>query len=809
MSKFCKNCGVELKPNTKFCASCGMKLALPSDRTAAPPFYVWDKATATNIMNWPSRKILFSAIAAFLVLAIGIGLLLGSASGGKYPFKNGATAEANVKTSKDTRIGSSAKTGWELVVPDGVMEDGTVITMNILSKDAAQDYQSPDFTLYGTPIEVSGEGAHGVWFAQPVPVTIKIPKEHLKNLAAEELFFATYENNAWHYFMPDNINMKDKTATFAASHFSWLGFGKPSEEEQIKTFARTYAADEYDRAQKKSRFNEAVGGQLNQLFKSMGVDSESARKQLVMDAVSYLESAAYDGLMNENNPVKDFAPVDTLMRLADAAQKGEEGRQEANDKVKELYAKAIAFGVEKHINANKTFYGVKNPQTGYADQASKAIMVLGGLGTAAGAFVEGDMVGGFEAVADMLTGLAGPTSELIVSTLNYVKDVSLNAADEVQAYWTKSEIEEAYRLYTTPGGVFENDFDGIFSLKGNAEALMNIRIIKAHCAKFGIKETDMGEASRNAAIANAWKGLRNYFLQRKISEPQIAKLQQEEEAFIAELKNQGLLSSTYCTDYFGIDKRGTNYSVADRLRRLHAIRNAVLGCIDPNQRGNLDNTRLVRAMNQWIYHSEKKNRGGFFQYLRETGLYEESFTVDPSYAWVLIDVIDYENAEGWAKSDAHQSYAVSYGYARGSYSASTTYEGNDPYDEGLSGTLALKAVFSDVPEIIYPSTPVSLKLSFTATQDDVVKLFFSGSAGADFDQWDVKPGGATRGSIPFQNADGESSFIIRAREGKSYDESLTASLRAGSEGSRISLRLLFYMGNSMGTSYVYEWRQVN
>ena len=181
-------------------------------------------------------------ISVLLTLCLLAGLLstLTGCSGG-YPFKKGVTVETTVQSGKDTKIGNSAKTGWEFLIPDGVMEDGTEVTMKVLSAEEAKSYQSSDFTLYGTPIEVSGDGAHGVWFAAPIPVTIKIPKEHLKDLAAEELFFATYEDGAWRYFLADNVNLKDGTATFGASHFSLLGFGKPSEAEQIKTFAQTYA----------------------------------------------------------------------------------------------------------------------------------------------------------------------------------------------------------------------------------------------------------------------------------------------------------------------------------------------------------------------------------------------------------------------------------------------------------------------------------------------------------------------------------------------------------------------------------------
>ncbi len=104
------------------------------------------------------------------------------------------------------------------------------------------------------------------------------------------------------------------------------------------------------------------------------------------------------------------------------------------------------------------------------------------------------------------------------------------------------------------------------------------------------------------------------------------------------------------------------------------------------------------------------------------------------YAWVFIEANDYENADKWAASDAHESCIVKHSYARGVYTASTTYEGDDPYDQGRSGTLSVKAVFSGVPQIIYPNEPVTLKFTFDTLEDSVVALSFSAYASANFDQ---------------------------------------------------------------------------
>lgn len=181
-----------------------------------------------------------------------------------------------------------------------------------------------------------------------------------------------------------------------------------------------------------------------------------------------------------------------------------------------------------------------------------------------------------------------------------------------------------------------------------------------------------------------------------------------------------------------------------------------------------------------------------------------------AFAWVLMETLDFEHTEAWERADAHEAYAVSHSYAPGSYSASTTYEGPDYYKEGLKGTLAVQATFSGIPEVIYPDEPVSINLSFNATTNDVVKLAFAAAAGADFDEWNVEPGSATRGRILFVNADKEDRFTIQSLGGpQSHNETLTATLGAGQEGGRMALRTHIFQGASMGTNYVYEWKQID
>ena len=184
---------------------------------------------------------------------------------------------------------------------------------------------------------------------------------------------------------------------------------------------------------------------------------------------------------------------------------------------------------------------------------------------------------------------------------------------------------------------------------------------------------------------------------------------------------------------------------------------------------------------------------------------------EKEYAWILVDVVDCENAEGWALYDAHPCYAQSHSYSRGSYSASETYEGRPGcYQQEAKGTLGLQAIFTGMPEIIYPDKPVSLKFSFTTTQNDVVKWTpDDGNAYADFQRWDLKLRTGTGWCTGFTNADGKYYFVLDVNGNpSSYSETLTATLHAGKEGDGIALRTGFYLGLIMETWYIYEWKQV-
>lgn len=180
------------------------------------------------------------AISAFLTLCILTGLMsMLTGCTEKYPFKEGAKVEASIKHDKDATVGSLKETGWRLDIPANTFEEDGKLNMRVLSETDSEAYKSAEFALYGTPVEIKLENRENVRLGGAVSVTLQIPKDLLKDLAAEDLFFAVYYDGEWEYFSPDNVNMEKGTATVELYHFSFLASVSPPRRNRSKPLRKT------------------------------------------------------------------------------------------------------------------------------------------------------------------------------------------------------------------------------------------------------------------------------------------------------------------------------------------------------------------------------------------------------------------------------------------------------------------------------------------------------------------------------------------------------------------------------------------
>lgn len=185
---------------------------------------------------------------------------------------------------------------------------------------------------------------------------------------------------------------------------------------------------------------------------------------------------------------------------------------------------------------------------------------------------------------------------------------------------------------------------------------------------------------------------------------------------------------------------------------------------------------------------------------------------EPEYAWVLVDVLDHDSAEKWEVANQHESYNTDFSCSEGTLSAKTMYIGksedwrNPPKIHGEA--VRVTAIFSKPPEKISPDEEVTLSVTVSASENTLSFFTFGGSASANFDSPDLSPGSISRSAVRFIDGDGNIQFEVGAKNNYETIKGtfIAKSPRGKEEGERIAIRQLFYMGVSMGTYYIYEWR---
>jgi len=709
----------------------------------------------------------------------------------KYPYEKGSKVKQIISTEKEYTVGDLSKTGWRLEIPKNTFDDKVELTMDVLSSENSKSYEKGEFKFIGTPVVLKIAGKENIRLGEPIKVTFQLPRERLKELAAEKLFYGYYYNDSWEYYTPDSIDFEKGTATFSTYHFSILSLGEPSEEDQIETFAKNMAVKQWETSERKKEITDATSKQFDNLFSSMGVTSKTARNQLAADVISYLEDKYIDS--------NGVAPIDALAQMANSASQGEEGMQAYKNKLLEYTGKALVGFIE-----------------GAPEKFAKSANLIGSLSRAAGYLDGGDNKAALAEVAEVLKGL-NPIGALADSTLKYVKA----KADDVVDCWTKGEIEKAYQVYIGNGAGkygyesgFEGDIDSIMITLGGGERMMNMKVIDKYCEKTGKDKSKLTQADKDIIIKNAKNSMKKSFDYRKVAEPKIKELKKKEESFIAELKKQGLLASSSNKKFFGIDKSSSNFDINTRLTKLYSLKNLVLNMVDKDKVAGIDDKKLVTIISQWIYWSEKKDRPGFYEYMRKSGYINDTLIAGGDFAWVLVETINYDGKESIDNTNKGEVFMESGKSLPGSYNYEWKYIGaSDTYydPDKLNGeSCSIVCTFSAPPKVINAGEKVSLDMSLAFAARNLSYFTPNANAGADFDKWDVKLGFASGESVRFVNKEGKSSFTISAYKTikvYSVSDTITATAPTGAEGKRIALRTSFFPGAKMGTCYIYEWKK--
>ena len=698
-----------------------------------------------------------------------------------------------------------AEKGWQLDIPRHTFLDDKKLTLNIFSGEESSE---SDFNLMTVPVEVKINDRENIRLQKPVQINIKIPQRYMKpDMALEEFFYGYKYNGKWEYYIPASINPQTGMVKFSTYHFSWLGFGKPTREEQAQAYAREIAMKEWYRQEKSTEFKKKSDQYFEEIFTSMGIKDKTLRNKLTADVISFMENATIES--------GNVSPLDSLAQMTNSASQGEEGKQAFRNKLIEFTGKALITTLEEKVDKYRY---------------TELVNVFGNLSSAAGSIAEGDKKAALQHVATMLKGVH-PVVALADSTSSYLKEKINDGIN----YWTKAEIEKAYQVYAHgKGGKWgyeeglEGDFDTIFTLLGGGDRQLNIRIIEKYCQKWGIEESDLTWDRRYQIIDNVKQSLKESFEKRKVVE---AKMKTEQDPliarqqdFIAELMNESLLSPYKYRDYFRIERYGSNYEVRNRLDRLYRIKRKILNIMDNEAAAAISDRALVKAMSQWIYWNEKGNVEEFYKYMREMGYIKtaeviqekekkdeaksekeisDKEKVDLKEVWVLKEIQNNDSSDRIKSYNKKKkgSFYLEGKYSPGVFTLKRMYTGKtesmEPYDDAVNGEyMTLRAEWSSPPEVINPGEKLNLTVVLSCVENN--RSFYKSTAWVN----------AKIDNRNFRSDYDDSIKINVNTDFKTVEETLWTTPRKGREaGDTMEIKVFMSSTVPMSTVYVYEWKE--
>jgi len=713
-------------------------------------------------------------------------ILISACSNGNE--KDGFEFKETIKVSDEVNIGDFNKNQWKLELDKNSFIDEVELTIHIVSEAERTELETENFKLLSAPIEFSVTEQSNVRLQHSGNVMVKIPDSYTNDGTYENLFIGYLGESGWEFFLPDTIDLEKNIANFTINHFSKYAFGEPSEDEQIKTLAKSIATETWMKQNQNTSLLDATQNQFDTLFKEIGMEgSSSERNTLTADAISFLEDSFIDS--------GKTSPLDALVQMANAANQDEAGKQAFTEKYIEFMGKAIMQVIERDPEA-------------FASQFNYSVA----LTKIALAVKDGDDEEALKGIGSLLK-VAVPQAQIVESTLLYVVGKGKQSID----YWTAGEIEKAYKAYIGEasgkyGFTDSRDFDLIFTTLGGGQRLTDIKIIEKWCTDRKINPDSLGQAAKDAIVNDAYIALKAHFDLRKVQEPAIQELQAQEEIFIEALRHEGLMSPKNYKTFFQSEDI---YNPTLRLQQLYQLKDFVLNMIDPEIAKTLSPSQIAIIIRQWVHFNDRKDRKAFYDYLKASN-YIKVIPKNSAFAWVLVDTVIYDGSVQIAATNANGVYLAQGSTSPGSYNYTWSYLGatDTYYDPDLLNGEGATIIGnnSTPPSIIKGEESVSLTLNLSIGQDNLSYFTANGAISADIDGWDVAPGFATNAYEDFVNMDNKSSFIVNTYKTiqiTSISESVSATMPNGSnEGDKIAIRVSFNSSAIMGTNYIYEWKPI-
>lgn len=821
MSKFCKNCGTQLNPGAKFCGSCGTKTqeaeALPEN--IVPPVSV-DKAPKETKRRTPPKKLLFSAVAVVLVIALGVAILprlgkeaantegtTGDLSAFTYTERDYAAKAKELKVSPENPFASAY--GVSIAFGEYALEGNKTLKIR----------QLPEKTDKNNGVKVTAydfELGDQESFDDVITIAIPYDANYAEAGAEGECIGAKYYNQTtgeWEgvYY---EVDAKNRQVLIYTTHLSTYGVFQVKNENTRKA----YITDVY-----------AIAGLMN-TGKSFEVIKELAEQGQPGNAAFEAGFEAVNSVTGNTGTALTAITLGGQYEgaLADALGKGSQHLGLALAAVQTCYDFTYNFSDDqgKLSTLSSLVKNVANNAVGYFGSATLQV------GFAAIAVfdvvlseVQSDMM---ELKLENLGGVYQYYNEVEAPRSNqewraiFIKALKENADDPQMAQQQINQEIDSFcdRFWSLDYGKVK-EIAGVSGLKYSFDERAWTKDREVLTAQYREYLLSRLQAPMTSA--------RNYLLSQAMEQAQ-HELEKQLRALQAELNKTVKVQIIEQPEEAG-DYRYEGYTVRFAPLSSNANTknwtgkmpkggemNTSFTVIGHMQAGSPDRVELYKPGEDTpaLTMPFKVAYPTTTIYLSSQGEEEQTQAEEPAlgeqstapasekeYAWVLVDTIHetrQANIDNLNKGGVYQESASA---SQGSYTHTWKYVGesdNYPDPDMLHGeSFATQLTITVPPAQIKCGETVSLSFNLSFTEQNLSYFDGHGSCRADW------------GNLRFANADGKHAFEIYSsvkyseKNVSSVSDTISAVIPAGySEGDREEL----WTGDYTGTYYVYEWRQV-
>lgn len=821
MSKFCKSCGAQLKDEANFCASCGIATQeVEASSKNIVSHGSTDKAPKETKRKTPPKKLLFSAVAVVLVIALGVAIL--PRLGREAANTEGITGDLSAFTYTERDYGAKAK---ELKVsPESPFASAHGVTIAFgdyaLNGDKTLKIrQLPEKTDKNNGVKVTAydfELGDQVSFDDVLTIAIPYDANYAEAGAEGECIGAKYYNQTtgeWEgvYY---EVDAENRQVLIYTTHLSTYGVFQVKNENTRKA----YITDVY-----------AIAGLMN-TGKSFEVIKELAEQGQPGNAAFEAGFEAVNSVTGNTGTALTAITLGGQYEgaLADALGKGSQHLGLALAAVQTCYDFTYNFSddqgklstlsnlVKNVANNAVGYFGSATLQVGFAAIAVFDVVL---------STVQSDMM---ELKLENLGGVYQYYNDVEAPRSNqewraiFIKTLKENADDPQMAQRQINQEIDSFcdRFWSLDYGKVK-EIAGVSGLKYSFDErawTKDREVLTAQYREYLLSRLQAPMTSaRNYLLSQAMEQAQRELerqlraLQGELNKTvQVRIIEQPEED--GDYQYEGytvrfapLASSANAKNWSGKMPKGGEMNTSFTV--IGHMQSGSPGRVELYKPGE-DTPALtvpfkVAYPTTTIYLS---SRGVEEQTQAEgSSLGEQSTAPAPEkeYAWVLVDTIHetrQANIDNLNKGGVYQESASA---SPGSYTHTWKYVGesdNYPDPDMLHGEgFATQLTITVPPAQIKGGETVSLSFNLSFTEQNLSYFDGHGSCRADW------------GNLRFANADGKHAFEIYSsvkyseKNVSSVSDTISAVIPAGySDGDREEL----WTGDYTGTYYVYEWRQV-